>query len=153
MIFGMVLIIVGWRGACPKVSPSLYFLAGLAVSVFLAVSRSRSDLLDPVSPSLNRITRMARRTFWPHLKKEPILDADDLERAVDLTNLEKHVARHERQVLHNILDSLRDPGGRGDEAARLLRRDGASFFAGRRRPRGAARRLCRPSGAGHGRTE
>jgi len=100
-IFGMVLIIVAGE-VLPK-SIAVVFPRQLAVlfSWPLAIS---VRLVDPVSPTLNRITRMARRTFWPHLKKEPILDADDLERAVDLTNLEKHVARHERQVLHNILD-------------------------------------------------
>ncbi|MDG2388240.1 MAG: CNNM domain-containing protein [Planctomycetaceae bacterium] len=100
-VFGMILMIVGGE-VLPK-SVAVVFSRRLSVlfSWPLAIS---IRLLDPVSPSLNRITRMARRTFWPHLKKEPILDADDLERAVDLTNLEKHVARHERQVLHNILD-------------------------------------------------
>lgn len=61
-------------------------------------------VLDPVSPGLNKISRLARRTFWPHIAKEPYLDADDLERAVDLSHLEVDVARHERQILHNILD-------------------------------------------------
>jgi len=100
-IFGMVLIIIGGE-VLPKsiavVFPrriSMLFSWPLAIAV---------RLIDPISPGLNRITRLARRTFWPHLKKEPILDADDLERAVDLTNLDQEVARHERQVLHNILD-------------------------------------------------
>ncbi|MBD3674944.1 MAG: DUF21 domain-containing protein [Planctomycetaceae bacterium] len=100
-IFGMILIIVGGE-VLPK-SVAVVFPRQLSVlfswPLVIAVR-----FLDPISPALNRVTRMARRTFWPHLKREPILDADDLERAVDLTNLEQHVARHERQVLHNILD-------------------------------------------------
>lgn len=74
---------------------SLWFCYPLALAV---------GVLDPISPGFNKLTRLARRTFWPQIKKEPYLDADDLERAVDLTQLEVDVVQHERQILHNILD-------------------------------------------------
>lgn len=61
-------------------------------------------LLDSVGPTFNRISRLARRTFWPHVKREPYLHADDLERAVDLSSQDQQVVHHERQILHNILD-------------------------------------------------
>jgi len=37
-------------------------------------------LLDPIIPSLRYVTLLARRAFWPHVSREPYLDADDLER-------------------------------------------------------------------------
>jgi len=61
-------------------------------------------LLDPVTPVLEWITKLARRAFWPHIKREPFLMADDLERAVKNSQLSDEVIRQERQVLHNILD-------------------------------------------------
>lgn len=61
-------------------------------------------VLDPVTPTLGKITRIARRTFWPHIRHETWLDAEDLERAVDASRHTEEVVRHERQVLHNVLD-------------------------------------------------
>jgi CBS domain containing-hemolysin-like protein len=61
-------------------------------------------LLDPVAPVLGRMTHLARRTFWPHLAREPVLNADDLERAVEASELKEESILHERQVLHNVLD-------------------------------------------------
>jgi CBS domain containing-hemolysin-like protein len=60
--------------------------------------------IDPLTPTLNQLTRVARRTFWPHVTREPFLETDDLERAIDNSQLTAEVIRHERQVLHNILD-------------------------------------------------
>ncbi|MGH7200148.1 MAG: CNNM domain-containing protein [Planctomycetaceae bacterium] len=61
-------------------------------------------LLDPVTPVLMRTTRRLRRTFWPHLAREPALDVDDLERAIEASELSEEVVRQERLVLRNILD-------------------------------------------------
>ena len=61
-------------------------------------------LLDPIIPSLRYVTLLARRAFWPHVSREPYLEADDLERAVEVSELSDEVIRQERQVLHNILD-------------------------------------------------
>jgi putative hemolysin len=60
-------------------------------------------LLDPLIPPLRFMTRVAHRTFWPHVAREPYLDAADLERAVESTALTEAVVRQEREVLHNIL--------------------------------------------------
>jgi len=100
-VFGMILIIVAGEVLPKSLAVVIPRKLSLLFSVPLALA---VRVVDPVSLAFNRITRMARRSFWPHLKKEPFINADDLERAVDLTNLEEHVARHERQVLHNILD-------------------------------------------------
>jgi CBS domain containing-hemolysin-like protein len=61
-------------------------------------------VLDPILPKLAQLTRVARRTFWPHIRREPHLDADDLERAVEASKLSEDVVRQERLLLHNILD-------------------------------------------------
>lgn len=61
-------------------------------------------LLDPVTPGLRSVTRVLRRTFWPHVVSEPIIDADDLERAVEASAPSREVVEEERRVLHNILD-------------------------------------------------
>lgn len=60
--------------------------------------------LDPVMPPLQKLTRVLRRVFWPKLSAEASLDASDLERAVEVSHQSAEVVRHERQVLHNILD-------------------------------------------------
>jgi len=61
-------------------------------------------IIDPLTPTFNQLTRMARRTFWPHVAREPFLETDDLERAIDNSQLTAEVIQHERQVLHNVLD-------------------------------------------------
>jgi len=71
------------------------------VSIPLAVA---VRVLDPVTPLLGRLTLLARRAFWPHLAREPVLNADDLERAVEASELKHESILHERQVLHNVLD-------------------------------------------------
>lgn len=61
-------------------------------------------LLDPVIPTLRSTSRILRRTFWPHIKHEPYLDADDLDKAVEASETSEDIIRQERQILHNILD-------------------------------------------------
>jgi CBS domain containing-hemolysin-like protein len=61
-------------------------------------------LLDPLLPKLARLTTVLRRTFWPRLQREPYLQAEDLERLVEVAGQSAEVVEQERQVLHNILD-------------------------------------------------
>ncbi|MGE0374785.1 MAG: CNNM domain-containing protein, partial [Planctomycetaceae bacterium] len=60
--------------------------------------------LDPVLPVLGLTTRVLRRTIWPHIRPEPYLHADDLEKAVETSNLSAETIRREQQVLHRILE-------------------------------------------------
>jgi CBS domain containing-hemolysin-like protein len=60
--------------------------------------------LDPVLPVLGTATRSLRRVFWPKLTREPYLEVEDLEKAIELSNAGQDVIRREQQVLHNILD-------------------------------------------------
>lgn len=93
IIFGEVL---------PK-SLAVVFSRRLAPLVSRPLSWSVAAL-DPLMPGLRRVTRLARRAFWPHLRTEPYLRSEDLERAIDLSVQRDEVIRHERQALHMILD-------------------------------------------------
>ena len=99
---GSLLAIILFGEVLPK-SLSIVFRKKIAILVSwpLAVS---VRLLDPVIPLLQNISRMMRRTFWPHIQKESYLHSEDLERAVDASGSSEEVIRHERQILHNILD-------------------------------------------------
>ncbi|MCP4169168.1 MAG: DUF21 domain-containing protein, partial [Fuerstiella sp.] len=62
-------------------------------------------ILDPVIPILGRIARILRRSFWPHVKHEPHLQAEDLEKAIDASAaFTTELLEIEQHVLHNILD-------------------------------------------------
>lgn len=59
---------------------------------------------DPLAPAFRTVTRSLRRMFWPKLPRERYLETDDLEQAIDNSAGDRHVIRHERFILHNILD-------------------------------------------------
>ena len=61
-------------------------------------------LLDPLLPTLGTVTRVLRRTFWPHVRREAYLHAEDLERAVEASELSEQSVEQERRVLHRTLD-------------------------------------------------
>jgi CBS domain containing-hemolysin-like protein len=75
----------------------------LALWVSLPLAASLR-VLDPIVPFFAGLSRVARRAFWPHLKAEAMLDADDLERAVESSTLAEEIIRQERRILHNVLD-------------------------------------------------
>jgi len=60
--------------------------------------------LDPVMPAMSALTRGIRRGLYPNLKREPFLDADDLERALETLPQGQSIDPYERTVLHRILD-------------------------------------------------
>ena len=60
--------------------------------------------LDPIMPWMAAMTRGIRRGLYPHLKREPFLDADDLERALETLPSGQNIVPYERTVLHRILD-------------------------------------------------
>ncbi|MCA9075728.1 MAG: DUF21 domain-containing protein [Planctomycetaceae bacterium] len=94
--------IIAFGEVLPK-SLAVVFHRRVAVLVSwpLAVS---VRLLDPILPWLGLTTRIIRRTVWPHIRPEPYLHADDLERAVETSNLSAETILHEQQILHRILD-------------------------------------------------
>ncbi len=97
-LFGIIL----FGEALPKSAAVVYRcqLAPLVIWPMTVATR----LLDPVTPYFRNITRLIRRIFWPNIAREPFLDADDLEQAVENVEASDEVIRQERQVLHNILD-------------------------------------------------
>lgn len=60
--------------------------------------------LDPIIPSLGRLAKTLRRTFWPDIKLEPYLRPEDLEQAVEMSSNTTGSVTFERNILHNILD-------------------------------------------------
>ncbi len=60
-------------------------------------------VLDPLIPILQRVSRSIRRAFWPHIKREAYLNADDLEKAVEASP-SGQLKPAEREILHNLLD-------------------------------------------------
>lgn len=98
---GLVLIIL-FGEVLPK-STAVVMRHGVATLIIWPLSSS-VRVLDPVTPAFRHLTRLARRTFWPHIRREPYLEAEDLEQAVENSQLTPEVIRHERQVLGNILD-------------------------------------------------
>lgn len=61
-------------------------------------------LLDPVLPLLAMTTLGLRRAFWPRLRFEPFLEVEDLERAVETTQVGVELLQLEQQVLSRILN-------------------------------------------------
>lgn len=99
---GSLFVIILFGEVLPK-SGAVVFRRSLALLVSWPLAAA-VRVLDPVLPGLGRLTRAIRRAFWPHVTREPHLDADDLERAVEVSQRSDDVVGQERQVLHNILD-------------------------------------------------
>jgi len=96
----LALLILG--EVLPKVAAALFRrrVAPLVALPILALIR----LLDPALPFFRGLTRIARRTFLPHIHQEPYLSPEDLENAVNVSDLSEEMIRQEKQILHNILD-------------------------------------------------
>jgi Mg2+/Co2+ transporter CorB len=75
-------------------------IAVLAVLPMQVASR----IVAPVLPWMGMTTAMLRRVFWPHLRAEPYLDVDDIERAVETSELGVELAQLEQHILGRILE-------------------------------------------------
>jgi putative hemolysin len=86
----------------PKVGAALFRrqVAPLIARPVVALIR----VLDPALPFFRGLTTIARRTFLPHIHQEPYLSPEDLENAVNVSDLSAEMIRQEKQILHNILD-------------------------------------------------
>ncbi len=98
---GGVLGIIVLGEVLPK-SVAVSFRTGLSAFVAFPLATA-VRVLDPVLPTLSRVSRALRRTFWPHVKPEPHIDTDDLERAVEASPLSEGARQRERLVLQNVL--------------------------------------------------
>jgi putative hemolysin len=103
-VFGFVSLIalLLFGEVVPKVAAALFRrrVAPLVTLPIIAMIR----LLDPALPFFRGLTRIARRTFLPHIHQEPYLSPEDLENAVNVSDLSEEMIRQEKQILHNILD-------------------------------------------------
>lgn len=96
----VVLLLLG--EVVPKViaAMSRRWLAPLVAWPILALVR----LLDPLLPVFRVLTSVSRRTFLPHIHQEPFLSTEDLEDAVNVSDLSAEMIRQEKEILRNILD-------------------------------------------------
>lgn len=60
--------------------------------------------LDPITPVLRQVAKLTRRTIWPHLQREPILDTEDLEHVVETEVAGAEMIRTHRRLLRNVLE-------------------------------------------------
>ena len=86
----------------PK-SSAVMFRGGLSRLVSLPLAFA-VRAFDPLAPTFRRVTRSMRKMFWPTIRREKFLLADDLEQAIDNSAGSEYVQNQERIVLHNILD-------------------------------------------------
>ncbi|MCA8987954.1 MAG: DUF21 domain-containing protein [Planctomycetaceae bacterium] len=100
-VLGVVSIIL-FGEVLPK-SISVVFPQQIARTVSTPLAFSLR-LLDRFLPIMSVITRGLQRGFWPKLPEETVIDADDLEKAIDLSSQSSEMIAHERNVLHHILD-------------------------------------------------
>jgi CBS domain containing-hemolysin-like protein len=99
---GSLVAIIVFGEVVPK-SLAVVFHRSLALLVSWPLALA-VRLLDPAFPMLGTLTRALRRGFWPHIRPEPYLHADDLERAVKTSGLTPESMQIEQQILHRILD-------------------------------------------------
>ncbi|MCA8996377.1 MAG: DUF21 domain-containing protein [Planctomycetaceae bacterium] len=100
--FGGLVGIIIFGEVAPK-SAAVLFCRPIAVLASLPLSIA-AKVLDPVLPFLGATTRAMRRIGWPHLKPEPYLEVDDIERAVETSELGVELVRIEQQILGRILE-------------------------------------------------
>lgn len=104
VVFGFVALVVLllFGEVVPKIIAAIWRrrLAPLVAWPILALVR----LLDPLLPVFRVLTSISRRTFLPHIHQEPFLSAEDLEGAVNVSDLSAEMIRQEKEILHNILD-------------------------------------------------
>jgi putative hemolysin len=60
-------------------------------------------VLDPVVPAFAAANNFLQRVLFPHFKREPYLDISDLERAIELSTADAHLAAKEQAALRNIV--------------------------------------------------
>ena len=61
-------------------------------------------VLDPMMPLMQGVNLVTRRLFFPRIAREPYLDIDDLERAIEISGSnDESVIRQEQAVLQNIV--------------------------------------------------
>lgn len=60
-------------------------------------------VLDPVMPAFAAANNFLQRLLFPNFKREPYLETSDLERAIELSTGDAHLAAKEQSALRNIV--------------------------------------------------
>lgn len=91
---------------CGEVIPkSLAVILRRQIAAWVSVPLSLAiRLLDPILPILNSTTRGLRRMIWPNLVPEPYLELDDIEKAIESTEVGTELIQLEQQILGRILE-------------------------------------------------
>jgi putative hemolysin len=100
--FAAIVALLLFGEVVPKVIAAMWrrWLAPLVALPVLGLVR----LLDPLLPVFRVLTSVSRRTFLPHIHQEPFLSTEDLEDAVNVSDLSAEMIRQEKEILRNILD-------------------------------------------------
>ena len=103
-VFGIggLCVIIVFGEVVPKTG-AVAFRRGIASLVSLPLAAA-VRVLDPVLPTLARLTLIIRRTFKPNLKREQVLNAEDIERAFDIAEHGPSIGEREQMLLHRVLD-------------------------------------------------
>ena len=100
--FVAIVVLLLFGEVVPKV------IAAMGRRRWLRLSRCRfwgsCGSWTPLLPVFRVLTSVARRTFLPHIHQEPFLSTEDLEDAVNVSDLSAEMIRQEKEILHNILD-------------------------------------------------
>jgi CBS domain containing-hemolysin-like protein len=59
--------------------------------------------LDPIMPAFTAANNFLQRLLCPNFKREPYLEISDLERAIELSTADAHLAAKEQSALRNIV--------------------------------------------------
>ncbi|MDA0834579.1 MAG: CNNM domain-containing protein [Planctomycetota bacterium] len=99
---GSLVVMILFGEAFPK-SFAVVLRSSLAPLISVPMSLA-VRALDPFTPWLKPVARRLRRALWPQIQNEPFLHIEDLERAVQASELTDDIVRQERAALQNILD-------------------------------------------------
>jgi len=98
---GSVLAIIFLSEMLPK---TLAVLAARGLSALFAIPLAGAVRVgDPLMPTLRTANLLSRRLIWPRFRPEPYLEVSDLERAIEVSTPDAHLAEQERVVLSNIV--------------------------------------------------
>lgn len=98
---GSLIAIIFFSEMLPK---SLGVLSPRSAAAFVSVPMAMAvRVLDPIMPALRTINVLSQRLIWPGLEEHPRLEFRDLERAVELSQVDDGRGEKEKTLLQNIV--------------------------------------------------
>jgi putative hemolysin len=99
--FVTVAVVILFGELLPK---SLGVLAPMKIGRFIALPMSMvMSLVKPLATAMQGVNDVCRRLIWPGLVPESILETTDLERAIELSDIDSKMIDLEKGILQNIL--------------------------------------------------